>query len=219
MMMGVLLDSSLYSMPTLIGFVWTVAVFYLLYTEKGNKLSSSKWLLLAIVPAVYFAVPTVAAEVDALTLLAGGVKTLDGHIGYGSADITVFAEALGAAGRQHYAYFQFGLDTLAPPAFAGLMISVGRSTVSFIHVRKLLTVLVSIYFLSVLFANALMPIYMLNYPEQNGFLSVLYVLLPVLDGVKYATHAVVWLIIMGCWIAWAVNRFILKSSPLDASAG
>ncbi|BFM13966.1 hypothetical protein R50073_01490 [Maricurvus nonylphenolicus] len=214
--MGVLFDSNLYSLTTVIGFVWTLAVFFLLYTKKGAEISSNKWLLLVTFPAAYVAVPMVAADVDALTQLAGGVATLDGHIGYSSADITEFAIALGEAGRVEYALFQLGMDTLAPPAFAGVLISVVRGTVAFDRVKKILVVLVSVYFLSVLFANALMPVYMLNYPAEDNLSALLFVLLPALDGIKYGTHAVVWLAIISSWCIWLVSKYFSKP-PVEAA--
>lgn len=186
----------LLSFNTALGFVWTIAVFYLLYTERGVQISSSKWLLLVTGAAAYVVIPAVSAQVDALTLVAGGVQTLDVHIGYNSGHISEFAGALGESGRQQYAFFQLGLDTLAPPAIAGFVLNVGRSTVSFAKVRELLTIIISVYFISVLFANALMPVIMLNYPEEQGVLSVLYVLVPLLDGTKYATHALAWVVIL-----------------------
>lgn len=209
-MMAVLFDASLYSQATFIGFVWTLVVLFLLYTKKGVELSSSKWLLPLTFAAAYIAVPMVAADVDALTQLAGGVATLDGHIGYSSSDITAFAIALGEAGRVEYAYFQLGMDTLAPPAFAGFLINVVRSTVAFERAKKILVVLVSIYFFSVLFANALMPVYMLNYPSEDSMSAFLFVLLPALDGIKYGTHAIAWLAIISCWCTWAVNKYFSR---------
>lgn len=188
--------ADLLSFNTALGFVWTIGIFYLLYADKGVQISSSRWLLLVTAPAAFLVIPAVSAEVNALALVAGGVRTLDVHIGYNSGHISEFAVALGEAGRQQYAWFQLGLDTLAPPAIAGFVLNVGRSTVSFAKARKLLTVIISVYFVSVLFANALMPVIMLNYPEQEGVLSLLYILVPLLDGTKYATHALAWLVIL-----------------------
>ncbi|MEP4486725.1 MAG: hypothetical protein ABJ013_13910 [Halioglobus sp.] len=197
-----LLDGDLYSLHTVVGLFWSIAIVYLLYTARGVAISSSKWLLPVTTGLVYLSIPAVAAQVDALTVLAGGVQTLDGHIGYGSAHITEFAEALGPDGRWQYAYFQLGLDTLAPPAFAGFVLNVGRATISYPMIRRLLTVLVSIYFFSVLIANALMPVYMLAYPNEGGVYSLLYAVLPVLDGVKYGCHGVLWLLVFGAWLYW-----------------
>ncbi|NIB43066.1 hypothetical protein HBA55_25885 [Pseudomaricurvus alkylphenolicus] len=205
--MEVLFNLNLYSPETLLGAAWSVVIFYLLYTKSGVEVSSSGWFLLATLPAAYIAVPAVAAEVSALTQLAGGVATLDGHIGYNASHIDDFAIALGEQGRWRYAVFQLGLDTLAPPAFAGFMLNVGRSIVPYERVRRGLTVLVSVYFISVLLANALMPVYMLNFPEQSGLLSALRFLLPILDGVKYGSHAVVWLVIVCSGIITVSNRY------------
>ena len=186
----------LLSFNTVLGFVWSVAIFYLLYAEKGVQISSSKWFLLFTVPAAYLVIPAVSAQVNVLTLAAGGVQTLDVHIGYNSGHISEFAEALGEAGRQQYARFQLGLDTLAPPAIAGFVLNVGRITVPFAKVRKLLTVIVSVYFISVLCANALMPVIMLNFPGTEVVFSILYIVVPLLDGTKYATHALAWVLIL-----------------------
>lgn len=213
--MGTLLDLSLYSFNTLLGMAWSLGIFYLLYSRRGMVISSSKWLIPVMLAGVYFSVPAVAAQVSALTVVAGGIATLDGHLFYTSAHIIEFADGLGETGRLSYAEFQLGLDTLAPPAFAGLMLTVGRSTVSFLRVRTAITVLVSLYFLSVLFANALMPVYMLNYPAQSLFYSVLYGLLPILDGLKYASHGVVWLVILCSWIFLLLSKRNINSSAAD----
>jgi len=197
--MTALLNLDLYSMNTLLGLVWSMVIFYLLYTDKGAVISSSRWVIPLMLAGVYFSVPAVAAEVNALTQLSGGITTLDGHLFYTSVHVTEFADGLGLAGRLRYAEFQLGLDTLAPPAFAGFMLTVARSTISSMPVRRLVTVLVSLYFFSVLFANALMPVYMLNYPEQSSLSSTLYFLLPVLDGLKYGAHGVVWLVTLSSW--------------------
>jgi len=187
---------ALLSPVSALGFFWSIAVIYLLYTERGELISSSKWIVLATAPAAYIVIPLVSADVDRLTQLAGGVRTLDIHLWYNAGDIREFANALGEAGRQQYAYFQLGLDTLAPPAIAGFVLTVGRSIIEFPQARKGLTVILSVYFFSVLLANALMPVLMLGYPDQDGIFAILHVLLPVLDGAKYATHGLAWLVIL-----------------------
>jgi len=215
--MVALFDLSLYSPASLLGLIWSAAIFYLLYSDRGMRVSSSRWAVAVAFVAAYFSIPLVVVEVDALTQVAGGVPTLDGHLFYGSSDIPVFADGLGEAGRVRYALFQLGLDTLAPAAFAGFMLTVGRSTVPFERVRRLLTLLVSVYFFSVLFANALMPVYMLNYPAQDALSSVLYSLLPILDGLKYAAHGVVWLVILGSWVFWLANKRNQREKVLEVS--
>ena len=118
---------------------------------------------------------------------------------------------MGDSGRIQYAYFRLGLDTLAPPAIAGFVLTVGRSTMSFAMARRALTVILSVYFFSVLLANALMPVLMLNYPAQNGFYGLLHAVLPVLDGAKYASHAVAWVLIAASAVvsvyAWCRAKF------------
>lgn len=191
---------ALLSPLTVLGAVWTVATFYLLYTEKGCQLSSRRELLLLSGPLMLLSVFYVASEVDVIRVLAGGVDPLDVHYGYTAVHISQLAEALGDTGRRTYAAFQLGADTLAPPAFACFILNVSRSSVSFPAVRKVLTVVISIYFISVLAANTLMPLVMISYPEKQGFVGALYVVVPILDLIKYSIHALGWLIIVSSWL-------------------
>lgn len=199
--MASLFSINLYSLETTIGFIWTIAILWILYSARGARISSEPILIPAALFAAYFTLPVVVADIAVLTKMAGGITTLDVHVGYQSEDITAFAVALGESGRFQYAQFQLGVDTLAPPALAGVMLVVGRSTIKQPETRRLITILVSIYFISVLLANALMPVYMLNFPDVGGHLStILYFLLPILDGIKYALHAVFWLVIILAWL-------------------
>lgn len=194
--------SMLLSPLTIVGLLWSLAVIWMLYFEKGRAFSSKSWVLLITAPLVFLTVPYVAGEVDVIRQLAGGVDPLDVHYAYASHHIVELAEGLGESGRWEYARFQLGADTLAPPAFAGFILNVTRVTVSFPRVRALLVVLISIYFFSVLAANTLMPLVMLNYPENSGVYALLYQLLPVLDFMKYSVHALAWLIIFSSYLGW-----------------
>jgi hypothetical protein len=58
-----------------------------------------------------------------------------------------------------------------------------------------------VYFVSVLIANSLMPVIILNYPAQDGLvLSTLYWLIPLCDTVKYSVHGLAWLTILTAWL-------------------
>lgn len=151
------------------------------------------------------AVLFVSAEVDVIRRLAGGMDPLDVHYNYALQHIVALAEALGEVGRLEYARFQLGADTLAPPAFAGFILNVTRSTVRLPRLRTLLIVMISIYFFSVLFANSLMPLVMASYPSSDGIIGVLYRIVPVLDLAKYSVHGLAWVVIFGCWLWQAIR--------------
>jgi hypothetical protein len=58
-----------------------------------------------------------------------------------------------------------------------------------------------VYFVSVLIANSLMPVIILNYPAQDGLvLSTLYWLIPLCDTIKYSVHGLAWLTILTAWL-------------------
>ena len=192
-------EGALISPLTGVGFLWSAAVFYLLYFQRGVALSSRPALLLVTGPLVVLTVIYVAGEVDAIRVLAGGIDPLDVHYGYRSPHIVELAEALGETGRWEYARFQLGADTLAPPAIAGFVLNVARTTVGFARVRTALVAMVSVYFLSVLLANSLMPLVMLSYPEREGLVGLLYGVVPVLDWMKYSVHGLAWLVILLSW--------------------
>lgn len=197
---------SLVSPLSVIGWAWSLGVIYLLYTQRGVQLSSRWQLLLLTGPLMVASVLFVASEVDVIRQLAGGVDPLDVHYGYGAADIETLALALGAEGRLQYAIFQLGADTLAPPAFAGFILNVTRASVAYAGVRSILTWLISVYFFSVLLANTLMPLVMLQFPDAGGFVGSLYSVVPVLDWLKYSSHGLGWLLIFGSWLAMGVKR-------------
>lgn len=200
--MATLFNPELYSITSLIGFAWTLLIVWLFVTPKGQALSSNPKLIPVAGIALAIAVWIVTREVDALAEQAGGISPLDVHYAYGKADVLKFAEALGDSGRLDYARFQLGIDTLAPPAFAGFLLTVFRSTLKAPLLRKILTVAAFTYFASVLLANSLMPVIMLNYPVQQGpLLEGLYGFVPLLDWIKYSVHAFAWITIFIGWIA------------------
>ena len=194
---------------TLAGVLWTLFVLYMLYLPGGRSLSSRPALLLLTGPLMLASVWYVSAEVDVIRTLAGGVTPLDVHYNYGQQHIVALAEALGEAGRPEYARFQLGADTLAPPAFAGFILNVNRSTVRLPRMRLLITVMISVYFFSVLLANTLMPVVMLSFPDNTGFVGLLYSVVPVLDLMKYSVHGLAWLTILGCWL-WQGTQFLRR---------
>ncbi|MEO0440670.1 MAG: hypothetical protein AAF067_07330 [Pseudomonadota bacterium] len=209
--MGLLFDAKYYSLLSLIGFGWTILTFWLMFSERGRFLLSSPWSILiaaaAMVPSIWY----VASEVGRLTELSGGIPPLDAQYGYGKVEIAAFASALGADGRDAYAAFQLGADTLAPPAFVCFLMSVFRSTVKLKVPLILCSVLAFTYFGSVLLANSLMPVIIIHFPTESGpLLSALYGAVPVMDWLKYSAHASTWLVIFIAWIwqcaGWVRSR-------------
>lgn len=200
------IDDALLSPLTGVGALWSLATLFLLYVERGKALTRDPRLLLVTGPLMALAVSYVAAEVDVIRTLAGGLDPLDVHLGYAAEEIVILAEALGASGRRAYAAFQLGADTLAPPAFACFILNITRSTVRLDRARRVLVALISVYFFSVLAANALMPLVMLSYPDQSGALGVLYTVAPILDSLKYGSHGIAWLIVLGCWAVALYRR-------------
>lgn len=211
--MSTLFDPSLYSFWSVVGWVWSALAFYLMFSQTGQAIlsrrSSAVIFLLTLIPSIWL----VSTQVSALATLAGGLTPLDAHLWYGSSDIREFAQALGENGRQQYAVFQLGIDALAPPAFVCFLMSVFHSTIRSAEVVKGLRVVAFVYLVSVLVANTLMPVIVLNFPEQHtALLSTLYVALPILDGVKYASHMLCWFVILSCWLLQSVS-FLRAKQP------
>jgi hypothetical protein len=200
------MDTALFSPLTVVGVLWTLATVFLLLSGKGIALTRQPRLLFLTTPLMLLSVIYVASQAAVIGSLAGGLAPLDVHLGYRTADLTAFAEALGEDGRRAYAAFQLGADTLAPPGIACFILNVSRSTVRSERTQSLLVVIIGTYFLSVLAANTLMPVVMLNYPDRSGWLGGLYSLVPLLDLIKYSTHGLVWLIIVGGWAVWPFRR-------------
>lgn len=209
--MNVLFDSQYYSFTSLVGFTWSMLTYWLMFSHRGRQLLANPWVILvaaiAMIPSIWY----VTSEVGMLTKLSGGVLPLDAQYGYGRAEIAAFANGLGADGRDVYAAFQLGADTLAPPAFVCFLMSVFRSTVKRRIPLIICAVLAFIYFTSVLLANTLMPVIIIQFPKDNGaLLSALYVAVPIFDWVKYSSHALTWLVIILAWmwqlVGWVQSR-------------
>lgn len=184
-----------------IGFSWTILLIYLLVTAKGKQILSNPRFIAFWVAALGLALNRVLSEIAEIEEITGGLRILDAHIGYGRNHIIQFAEALGEKGRVIYAIFQLGADTLAPPGFASLMASVSHSTLKSKTILRLCKTTIWTYLISVLLANALMPVIMLNYPIRDTFfLQSLYFALPILDNAKYAFHFITWIMIFTGWI-------------------
>lgn len=209
--MSVLFDSQYYSFISLVGFAWSILTYWLMFSQRGRNLLTNPWTILvaaaAMIPSIWY----VTSEVGMLTELSGGIPPLDAQYGYGRAEIAAFANGLGADGRTIYAAFQLGADTLAPPAFVCFLMSIFRSTVKLKIPLMICAVLAFIYFTSVLMANTLMPVIIIHFPEDSGpLLSVLYGAVPVMDWLKYSSHALTWLVIFLAWvwqfIGWMRSR-------------
>lgn len=105
-----------------------------------------------------------------------------------------FGEALGAAHRADYARFQLGVDTLAPPAFATVYLNVALSTIVSQRLLTIVLALVLAFFVTVIAANALMPVVMTFYNfggAANSNAAIVVFLLhvvPWLDFFKYCLH-------------------------------
>ena len=211
--MTALLDASLYSVISLTGLVWTLLTFFLMFSAQGQRWQSNPLGIViaaaALAPSLWF----VTSQIKVLTDLAGGIPPLDVQFGYHQQQITQFADALGEGGRKAYAQFQLGPDTLAPPGFCCFLMSVYRSTVRSAAVRAYCSALAFVYLVSVLIANTLMPVIILNHPAQDGVvLSTLYWLVPICDTVKYSVHGLAWLIILAAWITQLTGLVTARKS-------
>ena len=211
--MNALLDASHYSVISLTGLVWTLLTFFLMFSAQGQRWQSNPLGIViaaaALAPSLWF----VTSQVKMLTDLAGGNPPLDVQFGYHQQQIAQFADALGEGGRKAYAQFQLGPDTLAPPGFCCFLMSVYRSTVRSAAVRAYCTALAFVYLVSVLIANTLMPVIILNHPAQDGVvLSTLYWLVPICDTVKYSVHGLAWLIILAAWITQLTGMMTARKS-------
>jgi hypothetical protein len=66
---------------------------------------------------------------------------------------------------------------------------------------------------SVLIANTLMPVIILNHPSQDGVvLLTLYWLVPICDTVKYSVHGLAWLIIVIVWLRQLASMLMARKS-------
>jgi hypothetical protein len=204
--MSRLFDPTLFSLHSLVGLMWTVLAFYLMFSARGRRWLSNPWSILVAGVALAVALRIVTAQIGVLTELAGGIKPLDVQYAYGHDNIIAFADALGTSGRRAYAMFQLGQDALAPPAFVCFLMAVYRATIRAAAVQSLCTALAFIYLIAVLIANNLMPVIMLNFPATDmPPLPLLYRLVPFADTIKYTIHGAAWLVIIAAWLAQAVK--------------
>jgi hypothetical protein len=208
-----LLDPALYSVTSGVGVAWTLLTLFLMFSSSGQRWQSNPASIAIAASALAAAIWLVTSQIKVLTDLSGGVPPLDVQFGYHKEQIAQFAEALGEAGRSTYARFQLGTDTLAPPAFCCFLMSVYRSTVSSAATRSICTALALVYLVSVLIANTLMPVIILNYPEEDGaVLSTLYWLVPVCDTIKYSVHGLAWIIIAASWLRQLAGMVMSRSA-------
>ncbi len=199
--MTLLFDPSLYSGISLIGLVWTLLTLFLMFSPTGQRLLSNPLGIAIAAAALFPSLGFVTSQIKVLTALTGGVPPLDVQFGYHQREIVLFAQALNEGGRKMYAQFQLGADTLAPPGFCCFLMCVYRSTIRSQVVRAICNGLACVYLVSVLIANTLMPVIILNYPAQDGLvLSTLYWLVPLCDTIKYSVHGLAWLIILAAWV-------------------
>lgn len=215
--MTVFPDPLYFTWWTLIGWSWSVAAYYLMFSARGRSILANPSLILMAAILLFGSLRYVFGEMQSLSLMAGGITPLDGQFGYGITEVIAFAAALGEDGRDAYAVFQLGADALAPPAFVCFLMTVYRSTVQSSLVRLGLTVLAFTYFTSVLIANTFMPVIMQNFPDADaGLLPLYYSLIPKLDLIKYLTHGVAWLVIFSAWgwqgFRWSRRRFSQPAS-------
>ena len=199
--MTALFDPSLYSGISLIGLAWTLLTLFLMFSPTGKRLLSNPLGIVIAAGALFPSLWLVTSQMKVLTALTGGISPLDAQFGYHQPEIVQFAQALNEGGRKLYAQFQLGADTLAPPGFCCFLMCVYRSTVRSQVVRTLCDAMAFVYFVSVLIANSLMPVIILNYPAQDGLvLSTLYWLIPLCDTIKYSVHGMAWLTILTTWL-------------------
>lgn len=178
-----------------LGFLWSLLTFYFLFAPGATR------YLKPYTPFIFAALLAGSLSLVTRAILgvehfSQGLKILDADLFYRAHDMQAFAQALGPVGRQHYALFQLSFDTLAPPAFACFVWSVSYQLLT----GRLLNwnrCLIGIYFVSVLLANSLMPLWMLTYPNVQTpvFVFLLY-LIPLLDALKYSMHILAWLTIL-----------------------
>lgn len=151
-------------------------------------------------------------------VLPDNIHLLDIRYGYTSSDVLILANLLGMNGRYEYAKFQIGTDTLAPPGFVGFISSVVLSTVKNRAIFSTCIVIIWFYLTSVLLANALTPIFILNYEyyisNSSGdsflqlLLKMLLFLIPWFDYLKYSSHAIAWLLVFLDWILQLFNTLV-----------
>jgi hypothetical protein len=207
--MTLLFDPSLYSVISLTGLAWTLLTLFLMFSPTGQRLLSNPLGIVIAAAALFPSLWYVTSQIKVLTALTGGVRPLDVQFAYHQPEIVQFAQALKEGGRRMYAQFQLGADTLAPPGFCCFLMCVYRSTVRPRVVRTLCDGMAFVYLVSVLLANTLMPVIILNYPAQDGpVLSTLYWLVPLCDTIKYSVHGLAWLVILTTWI-WQLARMVL----------
>lgn len=210
-------DPSYFTSWTLIGWSWSAAAYYLMFSARGRSILAHPPLILMAAILLFGSLRYVLEEMQALSVMAGGITPLDGQFGYGVPEVIDFARALGEDGRDAYAAFQLGADALAPPAFVCFLMAVYRSTVQSSLVQLGLTVLAFTYFTSVLIANTFMPVIMQNFPDaEAGLLPLYYQLIPQLDLIKYVTHGIAWLVILSAW-GWQAIRWSQRRTSRPAS--
>lgn len=211
--MTALFDPSLYSAISLIGLAWTLLTLFLMFSPTGKRLLSNPLGIVIAAAALFPSLWLVTSQIKVLTALTGGIAPLDVQFGYHQPEIVQFAQALNEGGRKMYAQFQLGADTLAPPGFCCFLMCVYRSTVRSQVVRTLCDGMAFVYLVSVLIANSLMPVIILNYPAQDGLaLSTLYWLIPLCDTIKYSFHGLAWLTIVTAWLWQLVGMMRARKS-------
>ena len=218
--MTALFDPSLYSGISLIGLAWTLLTLFLMFSPTGQRLLSNPLGIVIAAAALFPSLWLVTSQIKVLTALTGGIPPLDVQFGYRQPEIAQFAQALNEGGRTMYAQFQLGTDTLAPPSFCCFLMCVYRSTVRSRAVRTLCDGMAFVYLVSVLIANTLMPVIILNYPAQDGFvLSTLYGLVPICDTVKYAVHGLAWLVIVTAWLRQLAGMLMARKASRSFPPG
>lgn len=186
---------------TMVGASWTVLVVALLV--RGRERLAAWQVCVGCGVMLGIALWRVLLDINALEQIAG-LQVLDMRFAYSSADIETFALALGEAGRWRYAAFQLGIDTWAPPAFAGFAASVACATLP-IRWAWVVRCCLGAYLAAVVPANALMPIVMLTYPEETAWQGVLISVVPWLDFAKHSLHLLSWGIIVCGWLVGVVR--------------
>lgn len=191
---------------TAVGVLWTGITVVLLYRGKDGPFRSG-WVCLVNAVLLAVALRYVTRAIAGVEALAGGQRILDTRYPYTPSEVLAFAAALGDSGRAAYAAFQLGYDTWAPPAIAGFVGSVACATLP-AQSTRLARLPIWAYLVSVLLANALMPVVMLNYPALDApWLRGLLHLVPLLDFAKYTLHLISWLGIVAGWLwLWHARR-------------
>jgi len=212
--MTLLFNPSLYSVISLTGLAWTLLTLFLMFSPTGKRLLSNPLGIAIAAAALFPSLWFVTSQIKVLTALSGGIPPLDVQFAYHQREIVQFAQALNEGGRKMYAQFQLGADTLAPPGFCCFLMCVYRSTIRSQVVRTLCDGMALVYLVSVLLANTLMPVIILNYPAQDGLvLSTLYWLVPLCDTIKYSVHGLAWLIILITWIKQLADMWSSRKDP------